>query len=73
MRGQRYHPVGSNVIHEQVLHDEEGGEHLLYLLDGEGGGQLLPLDVENPGGVLADGLDKYGGRREKGLGEVEGL
>ena len=46
-------------------HDEEGGEHLLYLLDGEGGGQLLPLDVENPGGVLAggvlaDGLDKYG-------------
>jgi hypothetical protein len=41
---------------QQVLHDEEVGEHLLHL-DGDGGGRLLPLDVENPGGVLADGLD----------------
>jgi hypothetical protein len=41
------------------LYDEEGGEHLLHL-DGDGGGELLPLDVENPGGVvLTDGLDKY--------------
>ena len=64
MRGQSYHPVGGELVHEQVLHDEEGGEQLLQLY-GEGGGQLLPLDVENPGGVLAggvlaDGLDKYG-------------
>ena len=59
MRGQRYHHVGGDLVHEQVLHDDEGGEHLLHL-DGEGCGQLLPLDVENPGGVLADGLDKYG-------------
>ena len=72
MRGQRYHHVGGDLVHEQVLHDDEGGEHLLHL-DGEGCGQLLPLDVDNPGGVLADGLDKYGGRREKGLGVVEGL
>ena len=52
---------------QQVLHDEEGGEHLLHL-DGDGGEQLLPIDVENPGGVLADGLDKYGEGREEGEG-----
>ena len=52
---------------QQVLHDEEVGEHLLHL-DGDGGGRLLPLEVENPGGVLADGLDWYGEGREEGEG-----
>ena len=71
MRGQGYHPVGGDLVHEQVLLDEEGGEHLLHL-DGDGGEQLLPIDVENPGGVLADGLDKYGEGKEEGEGAGRG-
>ena len=71
MRGQSYHPVVGELVHEQVLHDEEGGEQLLQLY-GEGGGQLLPLDAENSDGVLADPLDKYGEGREEGEGAGRG-
>ena len=67
MRAQQsYHRLGGELVLEQVLHDEEGGEQLLQL-DWEGGGELLALDVLISGGVLAeDPLDKHGEEREEG-------
>ena len=42
-------------------------------LDGEGDGQLLPLNVVNSGGILGGPLDKYGeGREGEGAGRGGG-
>jgi hypothetical protein len=50
-----------------VGEDHLGGDCLH--LDGEGDGQLLPLNVVNSGGILGGPLDKYGeGRKGEGAG-----